>query len=196
MNEDTTPHDTTEETEETGVAEVAAALLTAAQTAQILGISTRRLRDWRKEGRIAEAGRFKRGTARVPLFDPTEVLRAKAVQATEEASETPVAVAAPAMDAAAFADAVARQVGLLLAERSAAVAATVAPLVELVREQQQTITELRRRAEVAEAEVLRQRNNQEQPQSAQEGLGSTETLIVVEEISGGLWARLRRAWRG
>jgi hypothetical protein len=60
MSEETTPPTT----EEAG--EATAALLTAAQVAERLGISTRRLRDWRKDGRITEVGRFKRGTARIP----------------------------------------------------------------------------------------------------------------------------------
>jgi len=160
MNEDAMRHDTTEEAEETGAAEVSSALLTAEQAAQILGISTRRLRDWRKEGRIAEVGRFKRGTARIPLFDPTEVLRVKAAQAAEEAPEAPATAVTPAMDAAAFAEAVARQVGLMLAERAEAEAATVTPLVALVKEQQETIDELRRRAAVAEEEVARRRREE------------------------------------
>ena len=189
------PHDTTEEAEETGVSAVAAALLTAAQAAQILGISTRRLRGWRKEGRIAEAGRFKRGTARVPLFDPGEVMRAKAVQAAEETPEASATAVAPAMGAAAFAEAVARQVGLLLAERSAAEAATVAPLVALVREQQETIDELRRRAAIAEAERDRLTVAQAPPAVP----GAPEALTPDDPSgapSAGFWARVRRVFGG
>lgn len=188
--------------EEATAVGVIAPLLTAAQAAQILGISTRRLRDWRKEGRIAEAGRFKRGTARVPLFDPAEVMRAKAAAATEETPE------ASATDAAAFAQAVARLVGLMLTERAEAEAATVAPLVAQITDQaerighleaeregvkaqltardqaltakDETIAELRRRAEVAEEEVVRRRSEEA------ERLARVSALVREREAASGI----------
>jgi len=180
MNEDTMPHNATGETEEAGETGVAAALLTAAQAAQLLGISTRRLRDWRKEGRIAEAGRFKRGTARVPLFDPADVARLKEALATAETTAT---VAAPAMDAAAFAEVVARQVAALIAERAATEAASVAPLVALVRDQQETIAALRRRAEAVEAEraTLLQRAEDAEREARAEDAGILLRLRALQE---------------
>lgn len=146
------------ETEETEVA--SATLMTAEQVAERLDISTRRLRDWRKEGRIAEVGRFKRGTARIPLFDPADVARLMAAEeasATTAAPVTAVATVTTAADRQAFNDAVAKavaaEVRLVLAERAEApeaVEAAVAPLVELVREQQSTIDELRQETEKAD----------------------------------------------
>lgn len=145
----------TTETGETPAAEAsAAALLTAEQVAERLGISTRRLRDWRKEGKITEVGRFKRGTAKIPLFDPADVAALLAAEEAEEATEAPATAVATVADHRLFAEAVAQQVRLVLAERAEAEAAAVAPLVELVREQQATIDELRRRAETAEAMLL------------------------------------------
>ena len=181
------------ETGETGAAEeTPAALLTAEQVARALGISTRRLRDWRKEGRLTEVGRFKRGTARIPLFDPADVIRLQREQVTEEA---PAATVATVADHAAFAETVARQVRLLVAERAEAEAAAVAPLVALVRDQQETIDELRRRAEVAEAE----RDRLAAARAAQDAPGAPKGVSADDpspEPSAGLWARVRRWWRG
>ncbi len=199
--------------------ETTATLLTADQAAQALGISTRRLRDWRKEGRITEVGRFKRGTARIPLFAPEAVERLRTAVAAEEA---PVATVATAADSAAFAEAVARRVALLLAERAAAEVATVAPLVAQITDQAErlgrleaeresveaqltardqalaahalTIAELRRRAEVAEAELFHQRKDQEAAQAAPEGLGAQEALAEVQGAASRVWGCVRRWW--
>jgi hypothetical protein len=179
----------TGETEETGVSP--AALLTAEQVARALGISTRRLRDWRKEGRLTEVGRFRRGTARIPLFDPADVIRLQREQVTEEAPAATVATVATVADHAAFAEAVARQVRLLVAERAEAEAAAVAPLVALVRDQQETIDELRRRAAAAEAE-----RDRLAAQAAQDGAGAQEPPEGAQIATPGVWGRVRRWWRG
>ncbi len=195
--------------------EAMATLLTADQAAQALGISTRRLRDWRKEGRIAEVGKFKRGTARIPLFAPEAVERLRTASAAEEAT---VATVATAADSAAFAEAVARRVALLLAERAAAEVATVAPLVAQITDQAErigrleaeresveaqltardqalaahalTIAELRRRAELAEAE----RDRPSVAQTAQEAPAAQGAPAAVQEAAPGVWGRLRRWW--
>ncbi len=54
---------------------------------------------------------------------------------------------------------------------------------------QETIAELRRRAEVAEAE----RDRLAAAQAAQEGPGAPER---AEEAARGVWSRLRHRWRG
>ena len=196
MSEETMPDNATTAAEEAGETPEAeattAALLTAAQVAERLGISTRRLRDWRKEGRITEVGKFKRGTARIPLFDATDVARLKHTLAAEEATEAVVTTVATVPDAAAFAEVVARQVAHLLAERAEAEAAAVAPLVALVRDQQQTIDELRRRAEAAEAA----RDQRTAAQAVQDGLGASEAPAEVQEVAPGVWGRIRRWWGG
>ena len=190
MSEETMADNTTEETPEAEATEATeattAALLTADQVAERLGITTRRLRDWRKEGKIAEVGRFKRGTTRIPLFDPDDVAR---LQRATEAEEAPVSAVTPFADPALFAAAVARQVRLLLTERAEAEATAVAPLVALVREQQETIAELRHRAEQAEVE----RDRLAAAQAAQDGPGAPEG---VEEAARGVLSRLRHWWRG
>lgn len=191
MNEETMPDDATAAAEE--AEETTAALLTAAQVAQALGISTRRLRDWRKEGRIAEVGRFKRGTARIPLFAPADVARLQRAAAAEEA---PAAMVAAVPDSSAFAEAVARQVRYLLAERSEAEAAAVAPLVALVREQQETIDELRHRAEAAEAERDALRAADLHYGAKSDPIGSAPPADPPMGGSRGLRARLGRWWRG
>jgi len=190
MYDDSMPEDTAEATGVAGEAEeAAAALLTAAQVAQALGISTRRLRDWRKEGRITEVGRFKRGTARIPLFDPADMTR---LQQSEAAEEAPATVVATVASPVAFAEAVAHQVRQLLTERAAAEAAAVAPLVALVREQQETIDDLRR--QLAEAHSI--------PPAAPPPPGAAPTpsaataTPVPHAPAQGLWARLRRAFGG
>ncbi len=66
---------------------------------------------------------------------------------------------------------------------------------EALATQAKTITELRRRAEAAEAEMLRQRNNQGAPQASQDGAGSPETPIVVQGATPGVWGRLRCWWQ-
>jgi len=187
MNEETAPHNAAGEAGETG--ETTAALLTAAQVAERLGISTRRLRDWRKAGRIAEVGRFKRGTARIPLFDPTEVARLQAGAAAEEAPATTVATVA---SADTFAAAVAQRVGLLLAERAEAEAATVAPLVALVREQQETIDNLRR--QLAEARSAPPAASP--PASAAPTPDAATATPIAPGGAGGFWARVRRVFGG
>jgi len=58
----------------------------------------------------------------------------------------------------------------------------------------ETIAELRRRAEVAEA-ALSERSDKP-AQAAQAGPRSPETPIVVEEAAPGVWGRLRRWWVG
>jgi DNA-binding transcriptional MerR regulator len=187
MDEETIPHSVAEEAEEAGA--TTAALLTADQVAERLGISTRRLRDWRKEGRITEVGRFKRGTARIPLFDPAEVAR---LQAGVEAGEAPVATVATVASADTFAEVVAQRVGLLLAERAEAEAATVAPLVALVREQQETIDDLRRQL----AEAHSAPPAAPQPPSEEAARPASEDTPIAPGGAGGFWARLRRAFGG
>jgi len=196
MSEETMADNTTEETPEAEEAEATAAttaaLLTADQVAERLGITTRRLRDWRKEGKLAEVGRFKRGTARVPLFDPADVAR---LQRATEGEETPASAVATVADPALFGAAVAHQVRLLLAERAEAEATAVAPLVALVREQQETIDELRHRAEVAEAA----RDRRTAAQAAPNAPGATAALTPDNPSaapSAGLWARVRRVFGG
>jgi DNA-binding transcriptional MerR regulator len=191
MSEEAMTDNTAEEAGETEAATMT--LLTAEQVAERLGISTRRLRDWRKDGKIAEVGRFKRGTARIPLFDPADVARLLVVQETEETTEAPATAVATVANPRLFAEAVAQQVRLVLAERSEAEAAAVAPLVELVREQQVTIDELRRRAEVAEAE----RDRLAAAQAAQDGPGSAEAPTPDSpgsDAPAGFWARVRRVF--
>ena len=186
---------TTEAEETTASEATAAALLTAEQVAERLGISTRRLRDWRKEGKIAEVGRFKRGTAKIPLFDAADVARLMAAEEAEETTEAPVTAVATVADHRLFAEAVAQQVRLMLAERSEAEAAAVAPLVELIREQQATIDELRRRAEAAEAE----RDRLTQAQVAPDAPGATAAPPPDNprpEALAGFWARVRRVFGG
>jgi len=216
MSEDMMRENAAEEAPE--AEEAMATLLTADQAAQALGISTRRLRDWRKEGRIAEVGKFKRGTARIPLFAPEAVERLRTASAAEEATVATVATVATAADSAAFAEAVARRVALLLAERAAAEVATVAPLVAQITDQAErigrleaeresveaqltardqalaahalTIAELRRRAELAEAE----RDRPSVAQAAQEAPAAQGAPAAVQEAAPGVWGRLRRWW--
>ncbi len=60
----------------------------------------------------------------------------------------------------------------------------------------ETIAELRRRAEVAEADAaaLRQRQAEEAAQAAQAALHGEEVATVVPEDVAGVWARFRRWW--
>jgi len=204
MSEETMTNNTTEETEETPEAsvsgatgeaeeagEVWASLLTADQAAERLGITTRRLRDWRKEGKLTEVGRFKRGTANVPLFDPTDVDRLQHAEEAEEApasAVTPVTSVASIADPALFAAAVAHQVRLLIAERAEAEAAAVAPLVKLVEKQQATIDMLRQeaaaadqRAKDAEAQVAAQKaKEQKRIDDAAEAIRARNAALNVQ----------------
>ena len=185
MYEETTPQDTTEEA--AAAEETAAALLTAEKVAERLGISTRRLRDWRKDGRITEVGRFKRGTAKISLFDPADIAR---LQRAEEAEEAPAAVATVVATPLAFAEAVAQQVAHLLAERAEAEAVAVAPLVALVREQQETIDELRRQL----AEATRVAQAAPQPRSDTATPSAHNATPLAPAPAGGFWQRVRRVF--
>ena len=78
----------------------------------------------------------------------------------------------------------------------------------------ETIAELRRRAETAEAElssrnekeaeaaalfqrrIEQERRNRASMQDAQDGPGAPERSTMVESASGGVWGRVRRWWRG
>lgn len=63
---------------------------------------------------------------------------------------------------------------------------------ETIGVQAETIAELRRRAEVAEAA----RDRLAAAQAAQEGAGATERSPIRESAPAGAWGRLRRWWRG
>jgi len=58
-----------------------------------------------------------------------------------------------------------------------------------------TIAELRRRAEVAEAEVARWRQEQDAAQAVPEGAGAQEAPAKARDDAPGVWGRLRRWWR-
>ena len=58
-----------------------------------------------------------------------------------------------------------------------------------------TIAELRRRAEVAEAEVIRQRQEQEAAQAASVLPSAPEAPTEAQGTLPGAWGRLRRWWR-
>ena len=59
-----------------------------------------------------------------------------------------------------------------------------------------TIAELRRRAEVAEAEVARWRQEQDAAQAVPEGPGAQEAPAESRQDTPGVWARVRRWWGG
>ncbi len=101
-------------------------------------------------------------------------------------------------DMAALYDRISAELGQVYAGQLAAKDETIATQrdalatqAETVAGQRAAIAELRRRAEQAEAEWDRLTA----AQAAQDGPGSTETLIAVEEAAPGVWGRLRRWWR-
>jgi multidrug efflux pump subunit AcrA (membrane-fusion protein) len=71
---------------------------------------------------------------------------------------------------------------------------TITTQADMLALQTETIAELRRRAEVAEAEVLRQRQEQEATQAAPAGAWAQEAPMLAQEHTAGAWGRLRRWW--
>jgi hypothetical protein len=80
---------------------------------------------------------------------------------------------------------------------------TIAPLArQALAAKDETIAELRRRAEAAEAELSRRRETDvsadalHQRRIDQERQNQAGMEEALEEAPGGLWARLGRWWRG
>jgi len=58
----------------------------------------------------------------------------------------------------------------------------------------ETITELRRRAEVAESELVRQQQERDAAQAVPDAPGGQEAPETTDDTPGGLWGRVRRWW--
>ncbi len=94
----------------------------------------------------------------------------------------------------------AEQIGRLQAERDGATSQllakdqTIAAREQALAADALTIAALRRRAEVAEAELFRQRTDQEAAQAAQDAPGRQEAHRAGQGADPGVWAWLRRRW--
>ncbi len=120
------------------------------------------------------AGEAAAGVALVPLATMVEELRGLAAQLNDMARRN---------------EALALEVGQLR-ERQAGQETQLLAKYQTIATQQETIAELRRRAEVAEAE----RDRLAVAQATQDGLGAQEVPIEGQQAAPGVWGRLRRWW--
>ncbi len=168
------------------------------------GIPARTLRHWISTGKLAAiAGKREKPVsmgeveqlARM-IGKPVGNMASPAGNPATSAEEAAGNVANGLPDGALVSDLARRQLATIRDE-------WLAPLIErigtLERENGRLEAEreqLRRRAEIAEAELLRRRIKLEAVQPAQDAPGSTETPTMAQDAAPGVWGRLRRWWGG
>ena len=170
--------------------------------AKVAGIPARTLRNWIASGKLA-AIRGQRGWL-VRLGDIAHIAAmidnhaASEIMADGMADGLAAELAGPTAEDAGCAATTASHAAITATAQHAQAEALVQQiLAPFIAEQTRLAEELghvkaerddlRRRAEEAEAE-------RDRLTAAQEGLESTETLVVVEEAAPSVWGRLRRWW--
>lgn len=141
--------------------------------------------------------------AAVSATDPIEAAYRVAGEATAEVALVPLAtmvvelrgLADQLNDMARRNEALAMEVGQLRERRDTQQEQLVAKY-QVIAAQEETIAELRRRAEVAEADLFRQRQEQEAAQAASAAPSAPEAPSAVQAEAPGVWGRVRRWWGG
>ncbi len=135
--------------------------------------------------------------AAVSATDPIEAAYRVAGEATAEVALVPLATMVEELrgladqlnDMARRNEALAMEVGQLRERRDTQQEQLVAKY-QVIAAQEETIAELRRRAEVAEAEVTRRTEGA--AQAAQHAPSATVAFVEAQEDTVGLWGRLAR----
>lgn len=141
--------------------------------------------------------------AAVSATDPIEAAYRVAGEATAEVALVPLATMVEELrgladqlnDMARRNEALAMEVGQLRERRDTQQEQLVAKY-RVIAAQEETIAELRRRAEVAEADLFRQRQEQEAAQAASAAPSAPEAPSAVQAEAPGVWGRVRRWWGG
>jgi len=185
--------------------------LTAIEVATLIGKSERTARTWVAEHNIpARVGRPERWSERVikaqlqnprgnigatPETAPGQLRKLdELIEAAYRVTPAEIEQAVSRTSAQYMGDlrAMLVEVGKVYEGQLVAKDQTIATQADMLTLQAETIAELRRRAEAAEAEVLRRRKEQEAAQAAQAGPGAPGAPAAAQEGGGGVWGRLRR----